>query len=260
MSSIRKIVIIGAGNLATNLAVALHNNGIQILQIVNRTLSNAALLAEKVNSSFTSNFDEINLQADMYIIAVFDSCISEISQKLKLNGKLVVHTSGSIDMEILSYITDNYGVFYPLQTFSKTICIPFDTVPICIEANSLENERLLIQLGQILSKTVRKISSEQRRILHVSAVFACNFTSYMYLVSHQMLDENHLSFDLLKPLIERTAEKIKTIDVEDAVTGPARRNDKVLMMTHLQLLNKYPDYYEIYDIISRNITKHFYKI
>ena len=259
MQSIEKIVIIGAGSLATNLAVALHNNGLQILQIVNRTLSNATILAEKVNASYTNNFDKIDLQADLYIIAVSDSIISEISEKLLLKNKLVVHTAGTIDMEIIKSISSNYGVFYPLQTFSKTEIIDLKNIPICIEANSLDNEALLIELGKKISNNIQKTTSEQRKILHISAVFASNFTNYMYLVADKMLSENQLSFDLLKPLIHRTAEKVQTQQPENALTGPARRNDIVVMQAHLQLLENHPEYQKIYKLISDNINKHFHQ-
>jgi len=259
LQSIEKIVIIGAGSLATNLAVALHNNGLQILQIVNRTLSNATILAEKVNASYTNNFNKIDLQADLYIIAVSDSIISEISEKLLLKNKLVVHTAGTIDMEIIKSISSNYGVFYPLQTFSKTEIIDFKNIPICIEANSLDNEALLIELGKKISNNIQKTTSEQRKILHISAVFASNFTNYMYLVADKMLSENQLSFDLLKPLIHRTAEKVQTQQPENALTGPARRNDIVVMQAHLQLLENHPEYQKIYKLISDNINKHFHQ-
>lgn len=259
MQSINKIVIIGAGSLATNLAVALHDNGLQILQIVNRTLSNATILAKKVNASFTSDLADINLRADLYIVAVSDNSILEIVKKLFLKDKLVVHTAGTIDMNILKSVAGNYGVFYPLQTFSKAEIIPFDNIPICIEANAKENEILLIDLGKKLSSNIQKITSEQRKILHVSAVFACNFSNYMYLIASKILAENQLSFEILKTLILRTAEKVQTQQPENALTGPARRNDIAVMQEHLQLLKNNSEYQEIYKLISDNISKHFHQ-
>jgi predicted short-subunit dehydrogenase-like oxidoreductase (DUF2520 family) len=258
LQSIEKIVIIGAGSLATNLAIALNNNGLQIIQIVNRTLSNAELIASKINASFTDNFDEINLNADLYIIAVSDDSIHEILKKLLLKDKFIVHTAGSIDMDVIQTISDNYGVFYPLQTFSKTDIISFENIPVCIEANSFENETLLFHLGHKLSGKVQKITSEQRKILHISAVFSCNFTSYMYLIAQEILTENHLSFDILKPLIQRTAEKVQKKHTDIAISGPARRNDNIVMTDHLEYLRNHPEYKEIYQLISKNIIKHFY--
>jgi len=257
---IEKIVIIGAGNVATNLGLALHNNGLKILQIVNRSLANAALLAEKVNATYTQAVEEIDVNADLYIIAVSDSSITEIAKKLHLQGKLIVHTAGSIDMVVLKAVSDRYGVFYPLQTFSKTELIAFDTIPVCIEANSTVNEALLIRLGKKLSKNVQKITSEQRKILHISAVYASNFSNYMYIIAQKMLAENKLSFDLLKPLILRTAEKVQTQLPDHVLTGPAKRNDTEVMKAHLLFLESHPEYQEIYKLISTNIVKHFHKI
>ena len=130
MKSIKKIVIIGAGSLATNLALALHNNGLQLIQIVNRTIMNATILAKRVNASFTNNLDEIEQNADLYIIAIADAGISEIIKSMNLIDKLVVHTAGTIEMEVLKSVSCNYGVFYPLQTFSKTDITAFDKIPV----------------------------------------------------------------------------------------------------------------------------------
>ena len=259
MQSVEKIVIIGAGSLATNLAIAMHNSGINILQIVNRTLPNAIVLAEKVNASFTDNFAEIDRSADLYIIAVSDTSIYDVLQKINLKGKFIVHTAGTIDMDIIKSFSNDFGVFYPLQTFSKTELVTFEKIPICIEANSIENENLLIQLGENLSKNIQKINSEQRKVLHISAVFASNFSSYMYFIAYEILEKNRISFDILKPLILRTAEKVQTLQPESAMTGPARRNDTAVMQVHLDLLSNHTEFKEIYKLISNNIVKHFHQ-
>ncbi|MEI6696770.1 MAG: DUF2520 domain-containing protein [Bacteroidota bacterium] len=259
MKSIKKIVIIGAGSLATNLALALHNNGLQLIQIVNRTIMNATILAKRVNASFTNNLDEIEQNADLYIIAIADAGISEIIKSMNLIDKLVVHTAGTIEMEVLKSVSCNYGVFYPLQTFSKTDITAFDKIPVCIEANSPENARLLIELGEKLSKNVQSITSSQRKMLHISAVFSCNFSSYMHLIAHQLLTENQLPFDLLQPLILRTAEKVQILQPEDALTGPARRNDTAVMDEHLQLLSNHIEFQAIYKLISDYIVKHYHQ-
>ncbi len=251
--------MIGAGNLATNLAVALHNNGLQIVQIVNRTLDNAEKLAEKVNAKFTDDYDGINDKADLYIIAVSDDSICELLGKLNLRDKLVIHTAGSIDMEVLHAFSNKYGIFYPLQTFSKNEIISFENIPVCIEANTVEYETVLFQLGEKLSNNVHKVSSEQRKILHVAAVFASNFSSYLYLIADKILSDNNMSFDLLKPLIFRTAEKIQSQATENALTGPARRNDTAVLQAHLQLLENLPEYQQIYNLISNSIVKHFHQ-
>ncbi|MFZ4401185.1 MAG: Rossmann-like and DUF2520 domain-containing protein [Bacteroidales bacterium] len=260
MQSIKKVVIIGAGNLAVNLAMSFHSNGLQIVQIVNRTKANAAKLASKINTSFTDNFNEIDLSADLYVIAVSDEAISAILCKLKLRDKLVVHTAGSVDMNILSTITVNFGVFYPLQTFSTSDIIDFSNIPICLEANSLTNESLLIDLSEKLSNNIQIINTEKRKIIHLSAVIASNFSNYMYLVASDILTENRLSFDLLKPLIQRTAEKIQNHSAHNAMTGPAKRNDNTVINEHIKLLENNKNYQDLYKLISNCINKHFNKI
>jgi predicted short-subunit dehydrogenase-like oxidoreductase (DUF2520 family) len=260
LNPIQKIVIIGAGSVATNLAIALYYKGFTIVQVLNRSLGNAQLLADRVNASYTDNFEDISSDADLYIIAVKDSKISVIAEKIKLAQKLIVHTSGSIPMDELKCISDNYGVFYPLQTFSKTEIIEFTGIPICIEANTADNESVLLQLAFNLSGNVQKITSTQRKILHISAVFVSNFSSYLYLSAFKILEENQLSFDLLKPLILRTAEKVQHQLPLETITGPARRNDVAVMEEHKKQLTDKPDLQEIYQLISENIVKQFYKI
>ncbi|MCX6232853.1 MAG: DUF2520 domain-containing protein [Bacteroidetes bacterium] len=258
MQKIEKIVIIGAGSVACNLAVAFYNKGFTILQVLSRTLGNAKMLAESVDASFSDKYSEIDLNADLYIIAVKDVAIPELISKLSLNHKLVVHTSGTVAMDILINSTDNYGVFYPLQTFSKSEIIDFTHIPLCIEANTPENEASLIQLAKEISGNVQVITSGQRKILHISAVFASNFSSYMYLIAEKILTDNQLSFDMLKPLILRTAEKVQKQLPADTITGPARRNDISVIEEHENFLAANPDLLEIYHVISENIQKQFY--
>ncbi len=259
MEKISKIVFIGAGNVATNLAIALHNKGVSILQVVSRTIESARELALKVNADFCDNFSEISQDADLYIISVNDDAIFELSEKLNLKRKNIVHTSGSLDISVLCNISDSYGVFYPLQTFSKEELISFTAIPICIEANNLFLHNQLIELAKKISENVRIINSEERKVLHISAVFACNYSSYMYLISSDILKDKGLSFDLLKPLIQRTAEKIKSIEPAQAITGPAKRNDIETIKKHLAYLDNLPELKRVYKVLSDSIIVYFKK-
>lgn len=259
MEKISKIVFIGAGNVATNLAIALHNNGISILQVVSRTIESARELSLKVNADFCDNFSEISQNADLYIISVNDDAIFELSEKLNLKGKNIVHTSGSLDISVLCNISDSYGVFYPLQTFSKEDLISFTSIPICIEANNLIFQNQLIELAETISQNVKIINSGEREVLHIAAVFACNFSSYMYLISSDILKDKGLSFDLLKPLIQRTAEKIKSIEPAQAITGPAKRYDIETIKKHKAYLEIFPELKNIYKALSDSIIKYFKK-
>ncbi|MEI6820693.1 MAG: DUF2520 domain-containing protein [Bacteroidota bacterium] len=258
MGEINNIIFIGAGNVATNLAFAFHNKGKKILQVISKNLEHAKLLADKVSANYSNILDEINPNADLYIISINDDAIINIASSLKIKNSLIVHTSGSIDMNILQNASTNYGVFYPLQTFTKDIIVDFKNIPFCIEANTSNNSKEMIELAQILSNDVRLINSEERKIIHLAAVFANNFSNYMYLIAEEILSRHDLPFDILKPLIYQTALKVNNQNPEKTQTGPAKRNDLELIEKHLSLLKETPEYYEIYKIISKNIVDKFH--
>ncbi len=236
------------------MAIALHLAGKQILQIVNRSEEGASLLGEKLGVDFTSDYTKINREADLYILSVSDSALEEVVKKLDISDRFVVHTSGTSLMDSLNKFL-NYGVFYPLQTFSIEVSLSFKKIPIFIQANSEENLDLLQGLAETISENIQKINTEQRRVLHVSAVFASNFTNYMYAVAEDILTKNDLSFELLKPLIEETAEKLNDHAPHEAQTGPARRNDRKIIDEHIEILNNYPEYQKIYKLITEQIKR-----
>ncbi|MCK4360735.1 MAG: DUF2520 domain-containing protein [Bacteroidales bacterium] len=255
-SEIKKIVIIGAGNVATNLAQALRKAGFDIIQIYGRTNHLAKALADKVKSSYTSNLSDLNMEGDIYFISVVDSAFKNILKKINIDDKLIVHTSGSIPMNILNNTSKNYGVFYPLQTFSKQKKPDFENIPICLEANSDRNLKLLTSLAKTISKNVHIINSEQRAALHLSAVFACNFSNHMYVIAENILLKHNISFDMIKPLINETAKNIEDHRPHKVQTGPAKRGDHEIIAKHLELLADNPDFREIYKIITQNIIKY----
>ena len=258
MKEINNIVFIGAGNVATNLAIAFHNKGKKILQIISRDVEHAKLLADNVSANYSIILDEINPNADLYIISINDDAIENIASSLKIKSRLIVHTSGSLDMNVLLNASTNCGVFYPLQTFSKDTIVDFNNIPFCIEANTSENKKELTELAQILSNDVRQINSEERKIIHLAAVFANNFSNYMYLIADELLSIHNLSFDILKPLINQTAFKVNSQIPENTQTGPAKRNDLELIEKHLTLLKETPEYYEIYKVITNCIVNKFH--
>ncbi len=259
MNEINNIVLIGSGNVATNLAIAFHNNGKNIIQVISRSNDTAKILADKVSATYTNTINDINLKADLYIISVNDDAIASIASSLNLENKLVVHTSGSIEIDVLKNTSTNYGVLYPLQTFSKETLVDFKNIPFCIEANNLNNSKAITELAGYLSEDVRLINSNERKVIHLAAVFACNFTNYMYLIAEDILKEQSISFDILKPLILKTAKNIVDSKPENTQTGPAKRNDQKLIEKHLTLLKDNPEYKEIYTIISKSILNKFHK-
>jgi len=249
-----KIVLLGAGNLAFNLTKCLLNNkDIEVVQVYNRSLEEINYLKSK--TSITNNLLGLK-EADIYIIAVSDNAISELSKNLILKNKLVVHTSGGVDMTDLHSIS-NKGVFYPLQTFSKEKDIDFLKVPICIEASNEKDLNLLENLAKSISNTVYNINSEQRKSLHVSAVFVNNFVNHLYDIANEICTEKNIPFEILLPIIKETAKKIETLSPFEAQTGPAKRNDSITIAEHLAILNNKQQ--EIYTLLTKSIQETYGK-
>lgn len=249
------IVILGAGNVATHLSIAFKKAGFSIRCVYSKNIQAAKTLALNVDAHYTNDINHIPVEADLYIIAVKDEIIEKIVQSVKLEYGIIVHTAGSISIDVFKDRFENYGVFYPLQTFSKSREIDFSNIPICIESNNkiLENE--LFDLAKCLSKSVQVVDSEKRKMLHLAAVFACNFANHMFSVATELLKEVDISFDLLKPLITETAQKAMDSDPEKAQTGPAIRNDQNVIQKHLEMLKDYPEFEKIYSFVSDSIYK-----
>jgi predicted short-subunit dehydrogenase-like oxidoreductase (DUF2520 family) len=250
---------IGAGNLAFHLAKALHSKGFKINQIYNRTESSAKELAEITEAKFTSLLSEIDSTTDIYIVAVKDSAIGEVLSQINFQDQLLVHCSGSQPISVLKNYAKNFGVLYPLQTFSKSREVDFSKIPLFIEANSSENLEILKKIAGSISENVSVTNSEQRQMLHISAVFACNFVNHFYFIAGELLKSNELSFDVLKPLILETALKVQKLDPFSAQTGPAVRFDENIIDKHLEMLAESEEYRQLYKLISKSIFEHHKK-
>lgn len=251
-----KIVLLGAGNVASHLGITLKEKGFSIVQVYSQTLESAKELGEKLNAESINDLSWVNTMADIYILSIKDNALPEILEKLPLKEGLFVHTAGSIPLEIFKeYGFSRYGVFYPLQTFSKEKNISFSNIPIFVEANTNDDELLLEQLAFMLSGKVFRLSSEKRKYLHLAAVFACNFVNHMYANAADILEKEGLAAEYLSPLIEETALKIRDMHPKDAQTGPAVRYDTNVINKHLELLNN--DFYKrsLYKLISESINK-----
>jgi len=250
-----RVTLIGSGNVATHLAAALKNAGHTIVQVYSRTMQNAALLAYHVKAEAIDDLNAINNYTDLFIIATKDDAIGPIAEQLAGHQKLMVHTSGATDLYSLLAFSDNVGVFYPLQTFSKTKEVDFRDVPLCIEAKDEATTKILEQLAQTISNKVYHIDSEKRKALHLAAVFACNFPNYLYTIAQQIIAKQGLGFELLRPLIQETAEKVQSSDPAMVQTGPAVRNDEITMTMHRKLLEGEPDLQQLYFLLSQGIIK-----
>jgi len=250
-----KVCLIGAGNLATQLGVALSEKGHQIVQVWSRTSKSAAELASKLECPYTTELSSIYSDAEIYIIAVSDKAIVNVLEKREWGNSMVVHTAGSIPMEILSPYCTNFGVFYPFQTFTITKKVEFDHLPVCIEANTSENLELLNSLAQSLSQNIKFVDSDQRQHIHLAAVFVCNFVNHFYAIGEELLQKKGLDFDILKPLILETAAKVIDHSPISSQTGPACRKDRNIIDKHLAMLSDYPDLKNLYALISERIIQ-----
>jgi len=237
------------------MAAALKNAGHQIVQVYSRDMQNAALLAYHVKAEPIDDLQQISPDIDIFIIAVKDDAIGPVAEQLAKHDKLIVHTSGVTDMYALLAFTDRAGVLYPLQTFSKIKEVNFRHVPLCVEGADENTTRQIEDLSQSISNNVYRVSSDQRKTLHVAAVFACNFPNYLYEVARQLLDAKGLDFNLLRPLILETAKKVQERLPAQVQTGPAVRNDEGTMQNHLKMLNEMPHLQQIYTLLSQGIIK-----
>tara|TARA_R110001583_G_scaffold77623_4_gene211222 strand:- start:4545 stop:5306 length:762 start_codon:yes stop_codon:yes gene_type:complete len=245
-----KIVLLGAGNLAYHLTnYLLNNKAIQVVQVYNRSLEKIKYLKSK--TSITNNLLELK-EADIYIISVPDTAIPNLSSQLNFENKLVVHTSGSVALKELKS-NSNKGVFYPLQTFSKEREIDFLTIPICIEASEKKDLELLETLAKSISNNCFLINSEQRKNLHIAAVFVNNFVNHLYHLGNEICSTNKVPFEILQPLIQETSNKIAELSPFEAQTGPAKRNDVKTIEKHKAMLTT--NQQEIYTLLTKSIYK-----
>lgn len=246
-----KVVIIGSGNVAHHLIKAFRDSAhAELVQVYARNPDKLShiLPTETITDSYASL-----KEADVYIISVSDDAIEEVSVQLPFKDKLVVHTSGSVALSQLDG-KNRRGVFYPLQTFSKNKQVDFTRIPLCLESEDPADYVTLELLAKSISPLTYAISSQQRQALHVAAVFVNNFTNHLYTIGNEVCNDNSIPFDILKPLIEETADKINTLSPVDAQTGPAKRNDQKTIQRHLDFI-KDPVQKDIYTLLTQSIQR-----
>jgi predicted short-subunit dehydrogenase-like oxidoreductase (DUF2520 family) len=248
------IVLIGAGNVATHLGLALKEKGFSIVQVYSRTAAAAETLGRRLQTAHTHRLEAIIRDADVYFFSVKDAALPLVLKNFPPVEGLCLHTAGSLPMDIFrGSAATRYGVFYPLQTFSRARALSFDHIPLCLETGRTEDRPLLEHLARALSDTVLFLSSEQRKRLHLAAVFACNFTNHLCGVAAQMLEEQAMDWQLLLPLIDETAAKLHTLSPREAQTGPAVRRDAPVIDEQLELLKHHPDRYALYRSLTQSI-------
>lgn len=249
-----RIVQIGAGNVATHISKALQEVGHSVVQVVGRTEANARALAKEVGAAYTITMSNIDKTADLYIISVPDSAIPNVLSALPQLSGIVVHTSGSTPASALQKVSESYGVFYPFQTFSKARSISLKGVPFCIEASGADVVSALSQIAASIGGKPVEMDSEQRRWLHLTGVFACNFVNHMFSISQVIAQEKGLTFDMLKPLIRETVSKALEGGPENSQTGPAIRGDSETIEKHVAMLKDFDaEWRDIYRLLSSSI-------
>jgi predicted short-subunit dehydrogenase-like oxidoreductase (DUF2520 family) len=244
-----RLSIIGSGNVAQHLIqVFSKSSEIELVQVFSRKPESIVHLIS--TDKIVSDLNKL-IPVEVTIISITDDAVAAVSKKLPFNNQLVVHTSGSIALEALDN-KNRSGVFYPLQTFTKSKEVDFKSIPICIEAENDIDYSILETLAKTISNSVYNVNSEQRKALHVAAVFVCNFTNHLYQIGNEICQQKKLSFDILKPLIQETANKIVSLSPEEAQTGPAIRKDTQTINTHLNFLTD-EHQKEIYKMITKSI-------
>ena len=245
------VVLLGAGNVGTHFFKAIEKtDAVQVTQWYSRHLDR--IKGYKHQVSITDDLTQL-IEADLYILAVSDDAVAQLSAELPFEKRLIVHTSGSVNVHDLDK-KNKRGVLYPLQTFSKDAELDFKDVPICIETLDKKSYPLLKKVASSLGSPTKRVNSNQRRILHLAAVFVNNFTNQLYRVGHEITESEAAEFDLLKPLIMETAKKVQTLSPYMAQTGPAKRHDEKTIQKHLDLLEK-PEHKEIYKLLTKSIQK-----
>jgi predicted short-subunit dehydrogenase-like oxidoreductase (DUF2520 family) len=245
------VILLGAGNVATHLYKAFKKaDDVTVNQWYNKNLEHLQPFKNEVD--ITNDLSQLK-KADIYILAVSDDAIAEISTQLPFNNELVLHTSGSVSLHDLDK-RQQRGVFYPLQTFSKDLDTNFADVPICIEIEHNNNLNTLKDLASAIESKSYKVNSEQRAALHLAAVFLNNFTNQLYRIGHEIAESKSVDFNILKPLIKETAHKIDTLSPYLAQTGPAKRNDKKTIKKHLRLLEN-EHHKDIYQLLTTSIQR-----
>ena len=251
-----KVVLIGSGNVAHHLIEAFAKSKIvEIIQVFARQKESISPLFDY--NKIISNFNDLK-EADLYIIAVSDDAIASASSKLPFKNRLVVHTSGTVSINSLD-AKNRKGIFYLLQTFTKDKAVDFSKIPICLESENETDFEVLKNVGESISNSVFEINSEQRKALHVSAVFVNNFVNHLYQIGHEICLENNVPFEILKPLILETANKVMSLSPAAAQTGPAKRNDKKTIESHLGILSN-ENQATIYKILTQSIQNNGKKL
>lgn len=255
---ISSISIVGSGNVAWHLAQAFWAGGIRIINIIARSAQSGGELAHLVGAKPIKLVSEVTEDPDMFLCCISDDALGEVAELLKNKKSIIAHTSGSVSIDIYKRTHQDYGVFYPLQTFTRNNEMQYSGIPFLLEGSSPEIENLIATLANRISGRWEIVNSSKRRSVHIAAVFACNFSNHLARIAHEILKEEKMDFDILRPLLKETSKKLQSLDPENSQTGPAFREDISIIESHLHELKNKPEEAEIYKLLTESIIK--YKI
>lgn len=263
MYPFKTISFIGSGNVATHLAREFHRKGFVIIEICSRLMENAVILANQVGARPLDQLDDLDAEADIIFCCTKDELIGKIARRLTEHRPVrrIVHTSGTVGLEAFEPFASTIGssgIFYPLQTFSKTVPVDFSELPVGVTSGNPGFQRDLFELAASITNRPFHISDDERKHLHIAAVLVNNFANHLFALGQKYCEDNHLDFELLKPLIHQTINKIDVIKPVDAQTGPAKRGDTRIIQNHLAMLDDDAQLKAIYKALTDSILKMYH--
>jgi len=250
-----RIVFIGSGNIATYFATRLHSSGHDIVQVYSRSMGNAQTLAGCTNAEATDDLSRIVTNADVYILAIKDDALSAVAARLVIPGRTVIHCAGAVPLEVLHSISEHTAVIWALYSVRKNNLPAGDQIPLVVEAGSTKARTIALELAKDISQSVLEADFRQRQQLHLSAVFANNFSNHLFHIARELCVSNDIPFDVLQPIIEQTISQLKHLPPDQMQTGPAIRNDEATMDKHLELLRHNKTWQIIYADLSHSIQE-----
>lgn len=253
-----KVVIIGTGNTATVLGRLIQQSGHSIIQVYGRTTEAARLLAESLNAAYVTFMKDIDPDGDLYLLVVSDNALATIAGQFSFPTKLLVHTAGSVSIDILKNASKNYGVLYPLQSLRKEVeSLP--VIPFLVDGNTSDDLTLLYDFAKTLSPLVQKANDADRKKYHLAAVLVNNFSNHLYTLAGDFCAGTQTDFKLLLPLIQQLPLRLNEYSPQELQTGPAIRNDQGTIDTQLTLLNSYPQIKNLYALFTKSIQEYYSK-
>ena len=250
-----RVVIVGAGNVATVFGRLMVASGHEIIQVVSRTIASAQSLAVELGCSFSDDLSALDHTADIYVLAITDHALQQIQGSIFLGDKLIVHTAGSVSKQVLSTISTRFGVIYPLQSLRKEQIGEQPLIPLLIDANEQSVLSVIEKFAFSLSPIVSKVEDEQRFCLHLAAVIVNNFTNHLYTLTAAYCKNEGIDFKMLQPIIEETALRLNAQLPGDVQTGPAIRDDRSTLGRHLLALSNYPELKIMYQTFTESLIK-----